>query len=48
MESDQEYSGFIIQAGARPHLKKKPWAARMWEQVRRQLAPEPRTCALRS
>jgi hemerythrin len=34
MESDREYSDFFIQAGAKPQLKKRSWAARMWDQVR--------------
>jgi len=33
MESDQEYAGFFIEAGARPRLKKKSWTSRMWEHL---------------
>jgi hemerythrin len=31
MESDQKYSEYFIQAGAKPKLKKKSWTARLWE-----------------
>lgn len=30
MESDMNYSGFFLQAGAKPKLKKKSWTARLW------------------
>lgn len=33
MESDQKYSDHFISAGAHAKLKKKSWAARLWETV---------------
>jgi hypothetical protein len=33
MESDREYSGFFLDAGARPQLKKKSWAGRLWDHL---------------
>jgi hemerythrin len=30
MESDMNYSGFFLQSGAKPKLKKKSWTARLW------------------
>ena len=33
MESDQQYAEFFIEAGAKPKLRKKSWASRMWEHL---------------
>jgi hemerythrin len=30
MESDMNYSGFFLKAGAKPKLKKKSWTSRLW------------------
>jgi len=30
MESDQKYSQFFVDAGARTKLKKKSWVSRLW------------------
>lgn len=33
MESDQKYSTYFLDAGAKPKLKKKSWTARLWESI---------------
>jgi len=33
IESDKEYSAFFLDSGAHPKLKKKSWAARLWEGI---------------
>ena len=33
MESDQRYAEYFIQAGAKPRLKKKSWASRLWDHL---------------
>lgn len=34
MESDREYGQFFIDAGAKPRLKKRSWATRLWDHLR--------------
>jgi hypothetical protein len=34
-ESDQRYAASCIQAGANPRLKKRSWASRHWDQLKR-------------
>ena len=31
IESDKEYGSYFLESGAKPRLKKKSWAARLWE-----------------
>jgi len=33
MQSDQRYADFFVEAGARPRLKKRSWAVRMWDHL---------------
>ncbi len=33
MESDQQYAQFFVDAGAKPKLRKRSWAGRLWEHL---------------
>jgi hemerythrin len=33
IESDKEYGSYFLASGARPKLKKRSWAARLWEGI---------------